>query len=58
MMDFLTSWLLGAVFSLIAMVIVAFIGVMVWVIVSELGVWTWLIVIPIIGGLMLAVSEL
>lgn len=58
MKDFFMSWLIGTAFALIVMVIVSFIGVMIWVIVSELGVWAWLIVIPIFGGLMLAVSEL
>ena len=58
MKDFLMSWLIGTVLSLIAMAIAVFIGTVIWIIVSELGIWTWLIVIPIIFGLMLAVSEL
>jgi hypothetical protein len=58
MKDFLMSWLIGTVLSLIAIAIAVFIGAVIWIIVSELGIWTWLIVIPIIFGLMLAVSEL
>ena len=58
MKDFLMSWLIGTVLSLIAIAIAVFIGDVIWIIVSELGIWTWLIVIPIIFGLMLAVSEL
>ena len=58
MKDFFMSWLIGTVLSLIAIAIAVFIGAVIWIIVSELGIWTWLIVIPIIFGLMLAVSEL
>ena len=58
MKDFFISWLIGTVLSLIAIAIAVFIGAVIWIIVSELGIWTWLIVIPIIFGLMLAVSEL
>lgn len=58
MKDFFMSQLIGTILSLIAIAIAVFIDVVIWIIVSELGIWTWLIVIPILFGLMLAVSEL
>lgn len=58
MMDFLISWAMGVLFTTIAMIGVAFIGVFIWAFVTWLGIWTWLLVIPILFGLMLAVSEL
>ncbi|ARQ94858.1 hypothetical protein KMD50_gp47 [Lactococcus phage PLgW-1] len=58
MKDFLMMWLFGTVLSLIAIAIAVFICVVIWIIVSELGIWTCFIIVPVIFGLMLAVTEL